>query len=289
LPSLDADCAEAVVSELRRGTSYEFSLRLCNALGRWSEWSLQTIPLHLDLPAPAPAQGLERNATLRVNSVTPSCARLSWRPFSIARRSETWNNEPPLWIDDASESRAAVSAEYELVVCEENGDAVRTLQLQGPVLFDELPLEDEFPWVEEELQVEPNKGYIFKLHARLRSGAWGPMLESATLPPRLMPIGVTAPLVELLLKQSEGDSARDAILYFDATVKGFSRGQAHDSLQGNQFADRLVVALSQYQLRSCPVGSREWSEWTPVHARVLLQCKWLSRVHLSLSCCWIGA
>merc|ERR1719272_1584536 len=179
-----------------------------------------------------------------------------------------------------AENRTSVNGEYELVVYDDDHKAVSIMQLTGPVFFDELPQDNEQPWIEEEVPLEPNKGYSFELRARLRTGEWGPTMKSSALAPRLLPIAVGAPIVDLILASDSSMSMTDietleAKLHFEVTVRGFSRGgQGLDTRSpakretNSDRADRVAASLSKYQLRSCALNElgENWSEWPETEA-----------------------
>jgi hypothetical protein len=279
LPALETDTAESQVSELRHGAEYEFSVRLCNALGRWSQWSMTTVPLSLTLPAPSAPEGLQKVAALRVTNLSPSLARICWSPFSVPCRSSS-SSEPPILLDGSLDNRACVNAEYELTVSEDSGgSAVSVIQHQGPVYFSEMFEGHELPWLEQEVPLEPHKAYIFMVRARLRTSDWGLKLVSSCLPSRLLPIAVGSPMVELELSAGSKDrSSPEAALHVDITVRGFNRNHSSKTKSidspgyiDSDGSDRVAAALAQYQLRSCLINStaENWVEWAHADASTL--------------------
>lgn len=184
LPPEAVAAAECEVSELQYGHAYEFALRLCNALERWSDWSPPTSPLRLELPAPLPGRSLERGG-LRVAVVSTTMVRLVWRPFTVPCGAD--RAEPLLLFGPAAAAgaRGGVSADYEIVVRSEDGSIMAMAQKEGPAVFEGLRCEKNgSAWIEVDLQLEPRKSCSFEIRARLQKGAWGPPATSPPLPAR---------------------------------------------------------------------------------------------------------
>merc|ERR1719296_522106 len=197
---------ECEVSELRHGGLYEFALRMCNALERWSDWTPPTSPLRMELPAPVPGVNMEHGG-LRVAVVSTTLVRLVWRPFCIPCASE--RTEPVILFGEGdlglAQSAAApsggglggVSAEYEVVVRAEDKSIMAVMQKEGPAFFEDLARgggeaeggggssSSAASWIEVTMTLEPRKACSFEIRARLSKGTWGRWARSPLLPARI--------------------------------------------------------------------------------------------------------
>eukprot|EP00929_Paragymnodinium_shiwhaense_P031461 TRINITY_DN17616_c0_g3_i1.p1 TRINITY_DN17616_c0_g3~~TRINITY_DN17616_c0_g3_i1.p1 ORF type:complete len:2468 (-),score=493.74 TRINITY_DN17616_c0_g3_i1:65-7468(-) len=245
-PSAASPTVECQVNELAKGETYEFSVRLCNALSRWSEWSAVTRELPLAIPAPGPNSDSEARG-VRLAMVTTTAVKLVWAPFSVPCREEA--GDVPLLLTEADEVHGALPAEYELAVREEgSGGVVSISQMVAAVLFDELPADGEAPWLEADVVLEPHKSYTFGIRSRLRSGQWGPSLVSPVLPPRLQAIAVGTPLVDLLLVPGADSEAHlEAALRVECGVRGFWSGDSRPEHVVE--LDRKAARLKRCQVR----------------------------------------
>eukprot|EP00927_Polykrikos_kofoidii_P046295 TRINITY_DN40521_c0_g1_i1.p1 TRINITY_DN40521_c0_g1~~TRINITY_DN40521_c0_g1_i1.p1 ORF type:complete len:1810 (+),score=279.97 TRINITY_DN40521_c0_g1_i1:604-5430(+) len=255
LPPVDsadaATVAERHVGDLIYGSAYEFTLRMSNSLGRWSEWTSVTPALKLELSAPVPPSDAECGG-LRLASVSSHAVKVVWRPFCIPCRPD-FASEPPLML--MGDVEGSLPAEYELSVQDEHGTAVSVIHRQAVVFLNELPSDREStPSLEAELPLEPQKSYSFSVRARLRSGAWGPVATTPSLQPRLQPIAVGTPLVDLLLRTHVEAGQLEAALHFECVARGFKGGSASRDggrSEHSSEVDRKAAGIAHCQVRSC--------------------------------------
>jgi len=285
--SSSSSVADCHVTELSQGLSYQFALRLCNELGAWSAWTAPTVAMVTCLSAPIPGH-LVKASGISVEVPTPSSVRLAWRPFCIPRRPD-WEIAPPILLGTGGRLAAG---EYEVVVRAEGGHTVAALLTQGPLLLEELPMDvADVPWVEVEVEaLEPHRSVIFELRARLPAAPWGDSFMSPLLAPRLLPIGVSTPGVEFVLRPQRGQAytRMQALLLLKCDIQGFSAvataaaaaaaavpaQEAAGAGQVERPAYNVGAAkLARLQLRSsaadADTGKRleAWSEWPDAQAR----------------------
>jgi hypothetical protein len=279
LPPEEVDIVQHRLPELQVGASYEFSVRICNALGRWSEWSATTEVLSLNLPlCESIACGGE---PVRIVRATASTATVAWRPFAIPRRSPAEIASIPLISATKSTGlRSMLNAEYQLTVYEQNGNEICQRSLEGLVQLLELAQEDILPeasWLELEVALEPQRTYYFKVRCRLPPSGWGPMVDSQCLEPRLLPVVTCIPSACLLLSPgtvtgSANDKHRpmEAAVHVEWHIRGFLGSLTVDpeSSQGSMVDfERVAAPLARYQLRSRSVYAESaWEEWPSVDA-----------------------
>jgi len=264
--------AQSQVRGLVFGSQYEFSLRLCNAFGRWSAWSPSTAPLLLELDVPAPARSLENGGLNAVSESTQS-VKLTWWPFVIPSRYGKASLPPIVVLSASGSPCSSLPAEYQITVKSEDGSVVAVLQQQAPTFHEELggDANMECTWLQASVSLEPHRPCSFEVRARLRSGDWGPAAASR-IPPRLLPIAAGAPIVDLCLAGSEGKA--NAVLRVESSTCGF-RSDSTTTAQTAKGCGAVMptvgsvpATLSHYQLRSMVVADADdegengtWTGW----------------------------
>lgn len=215
---------------------------------------------------------------MHVTAVSATSARVAWRPFSVPCREDVGSADPPLVLEEgAALGPGLLTGEYEVLVHEGGKNLVSVLRHDGLVMFDEIARGYDPAWLDVEAPLEPHKGYTFEIHARFRGGPWGPSVRSAPLPPRLLPISVGMPIVDLTLRQAPDGGARfEAVVHVECSLRGFVGGPAQCVADS-----RVPAAIAQYQLRSCSaatgaspcapgsapeVEEAAWMEWPTARA-----------------------